>query len=189
MAIHKDCHYLPKVPAGSWYCDRCAFERAAPRGKRLERACQFCPSTKGAFKRTHQDQWGGWAHMVCAQFHSATGFVDHDKLNRAAGFDHECLAPFRKLKCSLCTTPESRGLGLKVQCSYPKCAVAFHPTCALEAGFCVKGAGEANRHGIVDESRCAPPDAPSAHHPRAPPVPSRARALSRAHAVPLPPPG
>ena len=50
-----------------------------------------------------------------------------------------------KLGCSLCPPNSAqRSLGAKVQCQVAKCTVAFHPTCAIEAGYRTKRPGEMN---------------------------------------------
>lgn len=97
MAVHQVCYAVADVPAGDWLCDRCdqpADDAAAVR-------CAVCPSTTGAFKRTERGRWGGWIHVVCAQWIPGLGFKRAARLEAAAGVD--LLRPDRlRLTCSLC---------------------------------------------------------------------------------------
>jgi len=40
-----------------------------------------------------------------------------------------------KLKCSICPNAETKKQGFKIQCSFGRCQVAFHVTCAQRAGL------------------------------------------------------
>ena len=80
LAVHLGCYGIKRVPAGDWFCDACAAHRgkdgSVDEAKRGAVGCQFCPTKEGAFKRTHEDKWGGWAHVVCTLHYAETGMAD-----------------------------------------------------------------------------------------------------------------
>lgn len=194
LAVHQVCYAVASVPEGDWLCDRCALGPAEAARVR----CAVCPSARGAFKRTEGGRWGGWMHVLCAQWIPGLGFRKADTLEAAAGVD--VLLPARlKLSCALCAqrahaagggvgvaralasatpTPSSAcgsakgkarqrppataadGEGRRsacVQCTLGRCLVAFHATCAQEAGCFMRIAevcGPTGREKLIREILC-----------------------------------
>ena len=66
------------------------------------------------------------------------------------GFDLPAMQKYKTEvpKCSLCPAMYSL-TGARVQCAMGKCTVAFHPTCAVQKGFCTKGPEEQMCRGVT----------------------------------------
>jgi len=138
VGVHQWCYAVRRVPADEWLCDPCAAELDVAA---LE--CPGCPVRGGAFKRTREGLWGGWAHVVCTLFLPETGFLKPETFTDAAGFD--LIPPARKkLKCSLCKGAERKASGAKIQCHHKKCPRAFHVPCAMAAGLHLEIRDEGN---------------------------------------------
>ena len=137
IAVHQTCYGLFRIPAGDWYCEPCAAKRAATARKATlpPLSCPVCPRTDGAFKRTLNGGYGGWAHASCTYFHTGPGFDDPDRIQSPAGFERilaGLCAP--SVKCAYCKQPEDKRMGARVQCADRKCRTAFHPSCAIIEG-------------------------------------------------------
>ena len=158
IAVHQSCYGIPVVPEGDleWFCEPCTAKRAG--GKRAKAAseltCPACPLTSGAFKATLDGKYGGWAHAACTFLIKGPGFNEivptsnpHvNELIGAAGFERAWearpeLGPHAKrvIGCALCEGADEKRSGLRVQCAYKKCTVAFHVSCALENGQLADG--------------------------------------------------
>ena len=143
VAVHQECYGIEHVPAADWYCEPCAAARAGkPRGQKAAPSmarCGVCPVGGGALKRTLNGQWGGWAHAACVLWTNGPGFADETKMKDAAGFQtvYKELSPNGKLGCVLCTTPEDKRAGYRVQCGFKNCCKAMHASCAVSHGWYV----------------------------------------------------
>jgi hypothetical protein len=162
VGVHQECYGVAKVPEGDWFCESCsaAAEESSSSSRRRpskahvraagasragasaarvavsERSCPLCPMVTGAFKRTHGDSDGGWAHACCVSFHEGPGYVDDKRMRGAAGFDRVSQAR-RKLRCSICRGESDKRHGAKLQCAFGQCRTAFHVSCGVNAGFYV----------------------------------------------------
>jgi len=152
LAVHQSCYGVPHLPEDEWFCEPCQAQRQG--GKRATATaklrCPACPVVGGAFKRTLKGQHGGWAHAACTFYIDGPGFDNIQPtenprvstLEGAAGFEraeqsHPQLGPNSKqaaYHCSLCKGAEDKRAGLRVQCAFNRCHVAFHATCAVAAG-------------------------------------------------------
>ena len=142
LAVHLGCYgidSMASLPEGDWMCDTCVARRLGSGSRKAPASlvCPLCPLASGAFKRTYQGEDGGWAHVSCVLFHKGPGFLEGPGargFQNAAGLRNLSKDLWEKLHCTLCADEESARSGAKLQCAYGKCQVAFHPTCAIEAG-------------------------------------------------------
>ena len=110
LNVHSKC-YQPSEPADYlWLCDLC---KAHPLSTK---SCSLCSVTGGALKVLRS---GSWVHISCARFlqdcHSNDLHLDVEKINSEKF----------KLKCLFCSIK----VGACVQCSFGRCANAFHVEC------------------------------------------------------------
>lgn len=132
VGVHQDCYGAgaKRVPSGPWYCDACTQGRRTS-GKQQQRltaldtGCILCPNKGGALKRTSDSRW---AHIVCALWTPGADFLDPEGLDVV----HPCGVNEKRLEltCSICNTTG----GACIQCSAPRCLVAFHASCARRSG-------------------------------------------------------
>lgn len=100
--------------------------------------CALCPLSTGAFKATC---YGSWCHVVCAQWLPGIALTLSYEISvhlcnsQSLGAQHSPEKPISvtgvllarfTLLCSVCGV---KG-GACIQCSWRKCATAFHVTCA-----------------------------------------------------------
>ncbi|GFR05397.1 protein Jade-3 [Trichonephila clavata] len=123
ICVHQICYGITKIPEGNWLCRTCALG-VNPR-------CSLCPNTGGAMKSTRDGQT--WAHVSCAVWIpevSFSNFIKMEPITKIA----QIPALRYQLKCILCANKA----GACITCSEKGCKVAFHVTCAFEAGLQMK---------------------------------------------------
>ncbi|KAJ6753912.1 PHD FINGER PROTEINS [Salix purpurea] len=101
--------------------------------KQSSLSCCLCPTKGGALKpTTTKGGEGSWAHVVCALLIPEVFFEDPDGREGI----HCSKVPKRRWegKCYVC----KRRKGCVIDCSEPKCPLAFHATCGLKEDLCIE---------------------------------------------------
>uniref|UniRef100_A0A6N2L4G8 PHD-type domain-containing protein n=1 Tax=Salix viminalis TaxID=40686 RepID=A0A6N2L4G8_SALVM len=101
--------------------------------KQSSLSCCLCPTKGGALKPTATEGGeGSWAHVVCALLIPEVFFEDPDGREGI----HCSKVPKRRWegKCYVC----KRRKGCVIDCSEPKCPLAFHATCGLKEDLCIE---------------------------------------------------
>lgn len=131
LMAHTTCYGNPLakgVPEGDWFCNQCLISNASE-SKVESFSCCLCPNSGGALKSTIE---GSWAHVVCALLVPEVFFEDpagRDAINWSK-------VPKKRWgkKCYVCRDTN----GCAIDCSEPKCPLAFHVTCGLRQDLCIE---------------------------------------------------
>ncbi|KAF8025973.1 hypothetical protein BT93_F2721 [Corymbia citriodora subsp. variegata] len=131
LMAHTTCYGNPLakgVPEGDWFCNQCLVPNTSE--NRVESfSCSLCPNSGGALKSTVE---GSWAHVVCALLVPEVFFEDpegRDLINCSK-------VPKKRWakKCYVCQDTN----GCAIDCSEPRCPLAFHVTCGLSQDLCIE---------------------------------------------------
>lgn len=114
VPVHRRCYNIKKIPKKEWLCNYCAAKDTGRADKKKQ--CELCPIEGGALKKIKGNVW---AHVTCSR--SLQDNVQSDSELDASMIDKEKF----KLKCFECGQKK----GACVQCSYGRCATAFHVEC------------------------------------------------------------
>ncbi|KAJ6776162.1 PHD FINGER PROTEINS [Salix koriyanagi] len=137
LMVHTTCYGNPLikgVPDGEWFCIQCLASKSdRSESKQSSLSCCLCPTKGGALKPTAtKGGEGSWAHVVCALLIPEVFFEDPDGREGI----HCSKVPKRRWegKCYVC----KRRKGCVIDCSEPKCPLAFHATCGLKEDLCIE---------------------------------------------------
>jgi hypothetical protein len=153
LVVHQACYGIETVPDDDWFCVRCISVNNgnAAVKEQLEHApCAVCPRTDGAMHAVAKTASAGlsspFVHAICVQLIPALYYVDNSPpsvpltaKSVKASTEIGCVAGFnlipkglQKLVCVLCGVKNGTTCA---QCRVNSCAVAFHPSCARQAGW------------------------------------------------------
>ncbi|XP_070287748.1 lysine-specific demethylase 4C isoform X3 [Myotis yumanensis] len=123
VRVHASCYGIPSHEiSDGWLCVRC--KRNAWTAE-----CCLCNLRGGALKETKDNKW---AHVMCAV---AVPEVRFTNVPERTQIDVGRIPLQRlKLKCIFCRYRVKKVSGACIQCSYGRCPVSFHVTCAHAAG-------------------------------------------------------
>ncbi|PIA41370.1 hypothetical protein AQUCO_02200056v1 [Aquilegia coerulea] len=147
LMVHATCYGDPLIegiPEGDWFCATCQVSsppqkiavavnvNEIPKGL----SCCLCPVKGGVMKPTTD---GKWAHILCALLVPEVFFKNPEGRE---GIDCS-LVPQKRWK-EICYVCKSRN-GCAIECSEPKCLLAFHVTCGLNEELYIEY--KEGRHG------------------------------------------
>ncbi|KAF8409169.1 hypothetical protein HHK36_005243 [Tetracentron sinense] len=147
LMVHTTCYGNPLIrgiPEGDWFCSRCLVSSNSRQSvadeKKKECNCCLCPVKGGAMKPTMD---GRWAHILCSLLVPEVFFGDPEGRD---GIDCSRV-PSRRWKeiCYVCNSAS----GCAIECSEPKCSLAFHVTCGLKEELCIEYREGKNRGAVV----------------------------------------
>ena len=122
LAVHQGCYGVSKLPEGEWLCSVCRRGRLPS-----ETFCCVCLHAGGAM---HPTADGRFVHLICVYYTPELSLDLSSPEVIVRGMEN--IVPERaQLVCCICG---KRGAGC-IQCNYRSCSTAYHPYCALKAGF------------------------------------------------------
>ncbi|XP_043699867.1 LOW QUALITY PROTEIN: protein Jade-1-like [Telopea speciosissima] len=136
LMVHATCHgkpFIQGIPEGEWFCARCKISSPSQKlvadEKNANYCCCLCPIKRGAMKPRATEVFTRnrrWIHIMCALLVPEVFFKDPEGRD---GIDCS-LVPRRRWKglCDLCHSAS----GCVIECSEPKCPLAFHVSCGLK---------------------------------------------------------
>ncbi|KAJ6728276.1 RING/FYVE/PHD ZINC FINGER SUPERFAMILY PROTEIN [Salix koriyanagi] len=135
LMVHATCYGNPLikgVPDGDWFCSPCLASKSDRESKQPSLSCCLCPIKGGALKSTAANgRDESWAHIVCALLIPEVFFENPDGRE---GIDCSKIPKRRwEGKCYVCKSRK----GCVIDCSEPKCHLAFHVTCGLNEDVCI----------------------------------------------------
>ncbi|KAK6934107.1 hypothetical protein RJ641_034262 [Dillenia turbinata] len=139
LMAHTTCYGIKDLPEDDWFCSQCLFRNE--NGKNMKTpSCCLCPMSDGALKPTTD---GRWAHVVCALYVPEVFFKDPESRE---GIDCSMI-PQKRWDgiCYLCKSAS----GCVLNCSEPKCPLAFHVTCGMEEDLHIEYKTGRNKSAIV----------------------------------------
>ena len=107
------------IPEGDWFCAQCSVSKSSVSPQK----CCLCPLPWGAMKPTTD---GRWAHITCAVLVPEVFFEDSEG-REGINCDKIPKKRWREI-CYVCKGRK----GCVVECSEPKCPLAFHVSCGLK---------------------------------------------------------
>uniref|UniRef100_A0A6N2KM43 PHD-type domain-containing protein n=2 Tax=Salix viminalis TaxID=40686 RepID=A0A6N2KM43_SALVM len=136
LMVHATCYGNPLikgVPDGDWFCSPCLASKSDRESKQPSLSCCLCPIKGGALKSTAANgRDESWAHIVCALLIPEVFFENPDGRE---GIDCSKIPKRRREgKCYVCKSRK----GCVIDCSEPKCHLAFHVTCGLNEDVCIE---------------------------------------------------
>ncbi|KAF9672612.1 hypothetical protein SADUNF_Sadunf11G0060600 [Salix dunnii] len=136
LMVHATCYgnpFIKGIPDGDWFCSPCWASKSDRESKQPSLSCCLCPIKGGALKSTTangRDEY--WAHIVCALLIPEVFF---DSPEGREGIDCSKVPKRRwEGKCYVCKSRK----GCVIDCSEPKCHLAFHVTCGLNEDVCIE---------------------------------------------------
>lgn len=114
VPVHCKCYNIKEIPENEWLCNYCVEKGYSDSGKPGQ--CELCPVIGGALKKIKGNIW---AHVTCSRSLQENVMSDSE-------LDVEKIDKKKfKLKCFECNSK----IGACVQCSFGRCANAFHVEC------------------------------------------------------------
>ena len=108
VPVHTKCYRIGKVPENDWLCEPC-------KAQVYDSTCALCPVLGGALKFSAPKDW---VHVTCGRLLGS--------FTKDSDFDLRKIEKQKfKLKCFSCGVKK----GACVQCTYGRCANAFHVEC------------------------------------------------------------
>ncbi|XP_047951127.1 bromodomain-containing protein 1 [Salvia hispanica] len=150
LMVHATCYGHPftaGIPDGDWYCAQCLHSQSE-KNQPPPPSCCLCPVGGGALKPTTD---GRWAHLVCAIYVPEVFFADSAGRE---GINCDRVVKRRwETKCYICKSKN----GCAIDCSEPKCGLAFHVSCGLKEELCIEyREGKGKSRGSVVAAFCSP---------------------------------
>ncbi|KAF5730777.1 PHD finger family protein [Tripterygium wilfordii] len=151
LMAHSTCYGDPLIkgiPEGDWFCAQCLASRSSEdqnQEKPAPFSCCLCPVKEGAMKPTSD---GRWAHILCSLFVPEVFFEDptgREGVNCS-------MVPKRRFeeRCYVCMSSS----GCAIDCSEPKCLLAFHVTCGLNEDLIIEYKEGKKKAGAVVAGFC-----------------------------------
>ncbi|KAK6946588.1 hypothetical protein RJ641_000061 [Dillenia turbinata] len=139
LMAHTTCYGIKNLPEDDWFCSQCLFSNEIGKNKKTPSCC-MCPMSGGALKPTTD---GRWAHVVCALYVPEVFFKDPESRE---GIDCSMI-PQKRWEgiCYLCNFSS----GCVLNCSEPKCPLAFHVTCGMKEDLYIEYKAGRSKSAIV----------------------------------------
>ena len=122
LPVHQSCYGIEKVPEGEWMCSVC-MNHLDP----TLVTCAICDKAGGAMHRTADNRW---VHLICV-FYTPELSLNLSGPEVIVEGLHLISKERAALCCCICHV---KGGGC-IQCSSRSCTTAYHPYCALKAGY------------------------------------------------------